>query len=135
MKSVEIMFLLQLNLSRTCSKYHKITCKATLCTIITIGITENHLSLYGTVQSWYIESFLTRIIHYFIFDVLSHFQLYHGDQFQQWKKPEYRRETPFSPTMGKQLVNFTTCGCESSAPFFVIYKAGREPRSIGDRLV
>jgi hypothetical protein len=35
-----------------------------------------------------------------------------------------RREPP---TMGKQLVSFTTCGCESSAPFFVIYKAGREP--------
>jgi hypothetical protein len=30
-------------------------------------------------------------------------------------------------TMIKQLVNFTTCGFESSAPFFVIYKAGREP--------
>jgi hypothetical protein len=29
--------------------------------------------------------------------------------------------------MGKQLVSFITCGCESSAPFFVIYKAGREP--------
>ena len=29
--------------------------------------------------------------------------------------------------MGKELVNFITCGCESSAPFFVIYKAGREP--------
>jgi hypothetical protein len=28
--------------------------------------------------------------------------------------------------MGKQLVNFITCGCESSATFFVIYKAGRE---------
>jgi hypothetical protein len=26
--------------------------------------------------------------------------------------------------MGKQLVNFITCGCESSAPFCVIYKAG-----------
>ena len=31
------------------------------------------------------------------------------------------------PTMGKQLVNFITCGCESSSPFFVNYKAGREP--------
>jgi hypothetical protein len=30
------------------------------------------------------------------------------------------------PTMGKQLVNFIACGCESSAPYFVIYKAGRE---------
>jgi hypothetical protein len=31
------------------------------------------------------------------------------------------------PTMGKQLVNFITCGCELSAPIFVIHKAGREP--------
>jgi hypothetical protein len=29
--------------------------------------------------------------------------------------------------MVKQLVNFITCGCESSAPFCMIYKAGREP--------
>jgi hypothetical protein len=27
------------------------------------------------------------------------------------------------PTIGKQLVSFITCGCELSAPFFVIYKA------------
>jgi len=33
-----------------------------------------------------------------------------------------RREPP---TLGKQLVNFSTCGCESSAPSFVISKAGR----------
>ena len=33
-----------------------------------------------------------------------------------------RREPP---TIGKQLVNFITC--ESSAPFFIIYKAGLEP--------
>jgi hypothetical protein len=31
--------------------------------------------------------------------------------------------------MGKQLVNFITCGCESSALFFVIYKAEHEPIS------
>jgi hypothetical protein len=38
---------------------------------------------------------------------------------------------------GQQLVSFITCGCscESSAPFFIIYKAGREPRRIGDRVV
>jgi len=35
-----------------------------------------------------------------------------------------RREPP---TMDKRLVNFITCGCESSAPFFATYKAGREP--------
>jgi hypothetical protein len=50
------------------------------------------------------------------------FQLYHGDQFlvvEEAGVPER--------TMGKQLVSFITCGCKSSAPFFVIYKAGREP--------
>jgi hypothetical protein len=31
------------------------------------------------------------------------------------------------PWAAKQLVNFITCTCESSAPFFVIYKGGREP--------
>jgi len=39
-----------------------------------------------------------------------------------------RREPP---TMDKQLVNFITCGCKSSAPFFVIYKAGRELTQYG----
>jgi hypothetical protein len=37
--------------------------------------------------------------------------------------------------MGKQLVSFITCGSESSAHFFVIYKAGVNPRRISDRLV
>jgi hypothetical protein len=37
---------------------------------------------------------------------------------RSWREP---------PTMGKQPVNFITCDCESSAPFFVIYKAGRQP--------
>jgi len=35
-----------------------------------------------------------------------------------------RREPP---TMGKQLVNFITCDCESSSPFFGNYKVWREP--------
>ena len=43
-----------------------------------------------------------------------------------------RREPP---TMGKQLVNFITCGCESSAHFIVLYKPGANPGRIGDRLV
>jgi hypothetical protein len=38
---------------------------------------------------------------------------------------EEEEEEP--PTMGKQVVNFIICRCESSAPFFVIYKAGCEP--------
>ena len=59
------------------------------------------------------------------------FPLYHGDQFSDGGSRSTRREPP---TMGKQLVNFITCDCKSSAPFFVIYKAGLECR-IGDRLV
>ena len=35
-----------------------------------------------------------------------------------------RREPP---NMEKQLVNFITCGCESSAPFLISYKAVSEP--------
>jgi hypothetical protein len=63
-----------------------------------------------------------------IFGVYRHFQQYFsyvmatsfsgGRSRSTWREP---------PTMGKQLVTFITCGCESSAPFFVIYKAGREP--------
>jgi hypothetical protein len=49
------------------------------------------------------------------------FQLYDGDHFSGGRS---RRETP---TMGKQLVSFITCVCESSAQFFAIYKAGGEP--------
>jgi len=37
------------------------------------------------------------------------------------------RWEPKTICMDKQPLNFITCGCESSAPFFVIYKAGREP--------
>jgi hypothetical protein len=39
------------------------------------------------------------------------------------------------PTMGKQLVNFITCGCESKAPFFVIYKAGGKPTPLSFVLI
>jgi len=43
---------------------------------------------------------------------------------------------PRENTPDKQLINFITCGCESSAPFWVIYtKLGANPRRIGDRLV
>jgi hypothetical protein len=38
------------------------------------------------------------------------------------------------PTMGKHLVNFINCGCESSASFFAIYKPGANQRRIGDTL-
>jgi hypothetical protein len=34
--------------------------------------------------------------------------------------------------MGKQLVNFITCGCELSAPFLQFTKPGANPRRIGE---
>ena len=46
-----------------------------------------------------------------------------------WRPVLVVEEAGVLQSMGKQLVNFITCGCESSAPFFVIYKAGREPTS------
>ena len=52
-----------------------------------------------------------------------------------WRPVLVVEEAGVSPTIGKQLVNFITCGCKSSAPFFVIYKAGREPTPYGDRLL
>ena len=38
-----------------------------------------------------------------------------------------RREPP---TIDKQLVNFITCDCESSAPFLLFTKTGANPRHI-----
>ena len=54
----------------------------------------------------------------------QHFSYFMATSFSGGRSRSTRREPP---TMGKQLVNFITCGCESSAPFFVIYKAGHEP--------
>jgi hypothetical protein len=63
-----------------------------------------------------------------IFVLSRHFQEYFSyimaTSFSGGRRRSTRREPP---TMGKQLVSFITCGCELSAPFFVIYKAGREP--------
>jgi hypothetical protein len=63
-----------------------------------------------------------------IFGVQRNFQQYFSyimaTSFSGGRSRSTRREPP---TMGKQLVNFITCGCESSAFFFVIYKAEREP--------
>jgi hypothetical protein len=59
---------------------------------------------------------------FFLFDFWCLMPL--SKKFSGGRSRSSRREPP---TMGKQLVNFITCGCESSAPFFVIYKAGHEP--------
>jgi hypothetical protein len=52
------------------------------------------------------------------------FQLYHGEQFEWWKKPEYpERTTDHGQTTGKLYHLWLRVECT----FFVIYKAGREP--------
>ena len=68
------------------------------------------------------------LVDSFDFWCKHHFQIYLSyimpTSFSGGRRRSTRRE---SPTMGKQLVNFITCGCESSAPFFVIYKSRHEP--------
>jgi hypothetical protein len=52
-----------------------------------------------------------------------------------WRPVLVVEEAGEPQTMATQLVNFITCSCQLSAPFFVIYKAGANPRHIDDRLV
>ena len=39
------------------------------------------------------------------------------------------------PLVSNELVNFITCGCESSAPFLLFTRSGANPLRIGDRFV
>ena len=48
-------------------------------------------------------------------DFQQYFSYVMATSFSGGRSWSTRREPP---TMGKQLVNFITCGCESSAPFF-----------------
>ena len=67
------------------------------------------------------------ILFYFIYCVYRHFQQYFSyimaTSFSDGRGQTTRIEWP---ALGKQLVNLFTRGCESSTPFFVIYKAGCE---------
>jgi len=71
-----------------------------------------------------------------IYCVYRHFQQYFSyimaTSFSGGKSRSVRREPS---TMSKQLVNFITCGCKSSAPFLSFTKPGANPRHIDDRLV
>ena len=68
----------------------------------------------------------SKIDLFFIFGALTPlstiFQLYHGDQLYRWRKPEYPGKTT---DHGQAIGKLYHLRCESSAPFFVIYKAGK----------
>ena len=101
---------------------------------ITISDVGNPCSSFGQTQKCglYIHvhvAYVNELIFWGdFFGCLMPFQQYFSyimtTRFSGGRSPSTRREPP---TMGKQRVNFITCGCESNAPFFVIYKAGREP--------
>ena len=63
-------------------------------------------------------------IYYFLTPLLAIFQLYHGDQFQWWKKPEYpERTTDHGQATGKLYHLRLRVECT----LFGISKAVREP--------
>jgi hypothetical protein len=51
-----------------------------------------------------------------------------------WRTVLVVEETREPPTKGTQLVNFITCGWESSALFLQFTKPGANPRRNGERL-
>jgi hypothetical protein len=53
----------------------------------------------------------------------SIFQLYHGDQFEWWKKPEYLEGTTDHGQATGKLYHLRL---QVKCTLFVIYKAGRE---------
>jgi hypothetical protein len=68
---------------------------------------------------------ILRLIDCFIvFNATFSYIMVMATSFSGGRSQSTRREPP---TMGKQLENFITCDCESSALFFVNYKAGCEP--------
>jgi hypothetical protein len=64
------------------------------------------------------------IINLFCACLQQYFSYIMANSFSGGRSRSIRREPPI---MGKQLETFISFGCESSAPFLVIYKAGREP--------
>ena len=60
------------------------------------------------------------------------FPLYHGDQFYWWRMPEYPERTI---DLGQATGKLYHLRLLVEGTLFVIYKDGREPTRIGDRLV
>ena len=72
--------------------------------------------IHAAAKFWLIDWFLV-----FTATFQQYFSYMMATSFNGGRSQSSRREPP---TMGKKLVNFITCRCESSAPFFIINKAG-----------
>ena len=120
---------------------HRVYCHQYVCVSNVEAVLEQ-LMLYARAYSLYSDCFQpsSELLNYLmkgffslnfflIFDVLApirqYFSYIMATSFSGGRMRSIQRE-PL--TMGKQQVNFITCGCESSAPF-LIYKSGREPTS------
>ena len=97
-------------------------------TILTVNdLVDLHMILQESI--WTHEICYDWFSFLFLFLVFyRHFQQYISYTMANSFSGGRSRSTQREPlTMVKQLVKVITCGCESSASFFVIYKAGREP--------
>ena len=118
-----------LNIGNKINKFLNKINKILLILIINLLILKwKKISIYHTVRT--VPKSYRNIVDLIWFDLScltplsAIFQLYHGDQFKWWKKPEYpERTTDHGQATGKlyRLRLWVEC------PLFVIYKAGREP--------
>jgi hypothetical protein len=74
-----------------------------------LSFTVSEINLTETDQKVQISKMLKVLLFHPIFNYIMATTFSGGRSRSTWWEP---------PTMGKQLVNFITCGCESSAPFF-----------------
>ena len=90
---------------------------------------REYITRISQVQKLQYSKLLTKVkidlIWFLVFNATfsKHFSYILVISFSGGRSRSSRREPP---NMGKQLANFITCDCESSAPFFVIYKAGHK---------
>jgi hypothetical protein len=79
-----------------------------------IILEENKRKIYHTFRTF--SKIQLKLVDFILFLVFQrHFQQYFSYNLATSFSGGGSRRKP--PTMGKQLVNFITCGCESSAPF------------------
>ena len=113
-----VMFVsLSLSFSMLCFEYH--------CLSLCLFSFAHCIVCTSTIDSFWLHLWFDFDLIFGILTPLSAiFQLYHGDQFWWWRKPEYpERTTDPGQAYGKLYHLRLRVECT----LFVIYKAGREP--------